>query len=122
MVKHVLLPRLFHRRHLINPTRVEVLCHLIHWTAVITYNTWNVNTFGQAALRAGQLGIIHVLPLQITYQLAFVSSVLGLSLNNVKKVHQSLAVMVLVQGMLHSAIHLSTTKTITGLTPNRIIV
>lgn len=97
MVGHVLLPRIFHSRHMINPSRVEVLCHLLHWTAVIVYNTWNVDSLGQAALRAGLLAIIHVVPLLITYQLGFVSSVLGISLNLVGKLHQSLAVMVLVQ-------------------------
>ena len=122
MVKHVLLPRVFRGRHLINPTRVEVLCYLLHWTAVIIYDTWNVDSFGRAASRAGELAVIHIVPLLITYQLAFVSSVLGVSLDTVKKAHQSLAVMVLLQGMLHSALHLSIAKTDTGLTPNRIAV
>ena len=108
VIRHVLHPRLFRGRHTFNPTRVEVLCHLLHWTAVIVYNTWDVDSLGRAALRAGQLAVIHIVPLLITYQLGFVSSILGLSLNVVGKVHQSLAVMALVQSMLHSVIHLQT--------------
>jgi hypothetical protein len=107
---------------MINPTRVEVLCHLLHWTAVIVYNTWNVDSLGQAALRAGQLAVIHVVPLLITYQLGFVSNILGLSLNVVRKVHQSLAVMVLVQGMLHSVLHFQTEEWQAKLTPFQIAV
>ena len=108
MVRHVFLPRLFLGRHTINPTRVEILCHLLHWTAAIVYNTWDVDSLGRAALRAGQLAVIHVVPLLITYQLGFVSNILGLSLTFVGKVHQSLAVMALVQGTLHSVIYLQT--------------
>ena len=122
MVKHVLLPRLFRDKHLVNPTRVEVLCHLLHWTAVIIYNTWDVDSFGRAALRAGELAIIHIVPLLITYQLAFVSSLLGLSLNVVEKVHQSLAAMVFLQGCLHSVLYLQTTGRQTELTPSKIAV
>jgi hypothetical protein len=107
---------------MINPTRVEVLCHLLHWTAVIVYNTWNVDSLGQAALRAGQLAVIHMVPLLITYQLGFMSSVLRISLNVVGKVHQSLAVMVLLQGMLHSVLHLQTEERQTKMTPFEIAV
>ena len=86
------------------------------------YNTWNVDSLGQAALRAGQLAVIHVVPLLITYQLAFVSNILGLSLNVVGKVHQSLAVMVLVQSMLHSVLHLHTEERQAKLIPFQIAV
>ena len=122
MRRHLLLPTVFRGRHIINPTRVEVLCHLLHWTAAIIYNTWNVDSINQAALRAGQLALIHLVPLLITYQLAFVSSVLGISLNIVGKVHQSLAVMALVQGILHSVLHLQTEERQTKLTRFQIAV
>ncbi len=107
-VRHVLLPRLFRGRHIFNPTRTELLCHLLHWTAVIVYSTWDVDSLSGAALRAGQLAVIHVVPLLITYQLGFVSRLLGLSFNVTGRVHQSLAFMALVQSILHSAIHLQT--------------
>ena len=106
MVRHVLLPRLFVGLHIFNPTRIEVVCHLLHWTAVVVYNTWNVHNLVQAGLRAGQLAVIHIVPLLITYQLSFVSSLLGLSLDVVANVHQSLAIMALVQGVLHSVAQL----------------
>ena len=122
MYKHVLLPRIFHDWHLFNPTRIEVLCHLLHWTAVIIYDIWEVDSLNHAALRAGQLAAIHVVPLLVTYQLAFVSSVLSLSLNVVRKIHQSLAIMVLVQGMLHIVLHLQTTGMLIKLTPFQIAV
>ena len=69
---------------------------MLHWTTVIVFNSWNVD----------RLAVIHTVPLLISYQLAFVSSVLGLSLHIGLKVHQSLAIMALVQGMLHSIIYL----------------
>lgn len=106
--RHVLLPRLFGGRHIFNPTRIELLCHLLHWTAVIVYNTWDVDSLGRAALRAGQLAVIHVVPLLITYRLGFVSRVLGLSFNVTGRVHQSLALMASVQSIVHIAIHLQT--------------
>ena len=106
LVRHVLLLRLFHGRHIFNPTRAELLCHLLHWVATIVYNTWRVTNLSQAALRAGQIAVINIVPLLVTYQLGFASSAFGLSLNAVLKVHQSLAVMALVQGALHSIIQL----------------
>ena len=81
-----------------------------------------MDSLGQAALRAGQLAIIHIVPLLITYQLAFVSSVLRISLNVVGKLHQSLAVIALAQGMLRSVIHLQTEERQTKLTPFQIAV
>ena len=104
--REVLLSRLFRGQHVLNPTRIELLCHLAHWTAVIVYNTWGVDSLDKFALRTGQLAVVHVVPLLITYQLGFVASVFGVSLHVVEKVHQSLAAMVLVQGLLHSIIHL----------------
>lgn len=109
-VRHILLPRLFRGRHICNPTRIELLYHLLHWTAVILYNTWDVDGLGRAALRAGQLAVIHVVPLLITYQLGFVSRVLGLSFGAIGRVHQSLAFMALLQAILHCVIHLQVEK------------
>ena len=106
LTRHIVLPRLFHGRHLFNPTRVEVLCHLIHWVATILYNTCGVTSLSQAASRAAQIAIIHIVPLLVSYQLGSVARALGLSLNAVLKIHQSVAVMATVQGALHGLIQL----------------
>ena len=104
LVRHVVLPRLFHGRHIFNPTRVELLCHLLHWVAVIVYNTCGVTDLSQAASRAAQIAVVHIVPLSISYRLSFVSRALGLSLNTVLKVHQSLAVVTTLQSALHGLI------------------
>ena len=64
--------------------------------------------FGQAASRAGELAVIHLVPLLITYRLGYVSRLLGLSFEQTGTVCQSLAVMTLVQCIIHSAAPLPT--------------
>ena len=88
-----MLLRLFRGQHIFNPTRIGLLCHLLHWAAVIVYTTSGVNDLSRAASRAAQIAVIHVVPSAVSYQLSFVSHALGLSLNAVLQVDQSLAVM-----------------------------
>lgn len=115
-VKHMVLPRLSHNRHKFNPTRVELLCYLLHWVMVILCNSLNVANISHAASRAGQIAIIHIVPLSISYQLSFVSSAFGLSLNAMLKVHRSLAIMATIQSTLHGLIRLQTAGGYTKLT------
>lgn len=109
--RHLLVPRLFRERQSVNPTRVELLCHLFHWTAVIVCNTCHVVDLNEAATRSGQLAVIHMVPLLIAYQLGFLSRLLGVSYNAIKTVHQSLAFMALMQSTLHVVLQLQINDT-----------
>lgn len=106
VARHALLPKIFRGRHFFNPTRIELLFHLAHWVLTIIYNTYDVHNLSQAATRASQLAVIHVIPLLATHQLSFVSDNLGLPLNGILKIHASLGLMALIQGILHSLIEI----------------
>lgn len=105
-VRHISLPRLFRGRHFINPTRIEVLCHIVHWTSAIIYNAYGVRSLSHAATRAAQIAVIHAVPLLAAHQLSFVSHALGLPLGSVYKMHASLGIMTTIQGTFHSIVRL----------------
>lgn len=115
-VRHVVLPRLSHGRHMFNPTRVELLCHLLHWVAVILCSSLSVTNLSHAASRAGHIAVVHIVPLSISYQLSFVSRAFGLSLNAMLKVHRSLAIMATIQSTLHGLLRLQIAGGYTKLT------
>ena len=73
LLRHILLRRVLRGRYFLNPTRVELLYHVAHWTATIFYSTFRVGTLDQAANRAAQLATIHMVPLLVAYQLSFIS-------------------------------------------------
>jgi hypothetical protein len=101
-VKHVLLSRIFGDPDTLNPTVTEFLCHLVHWSVTLMYNVLDVADFSIAASRAGQMAVINIVLLAISHHLAFVSYAFGFSLHTLTKIHQSLAVMGTIQGILHS--------------------
>lgn len=103
--KRIVLPRLFHGRHFFNPSRLQVICHLLHWVATILYNTYDVASLAQAASRAGQIAVVHIVPLLVSYQLGYVSQTLGISMKSVLELHISMGLMATVQGVVHTFIH-----------------
>lgn len=119
---HIVLPRLFRGRHLFNPTRVELICHLLHWIATIVYNTYGVANLPQAASRAGNIAVVHLVPLMVSHQLCYVSQVLGLSLDSGVELHISMGLMATIQGALHTVIHLRMADGLSGSMVFRIMV
>ena len=112
VLRHLVYPRIFRSRQLfnLNPTRAEFLFHIVHWAATATGNAYGVHNLLDAGLRAGQMSIIHLLPLFAFRQLSSVADLFGVSLSLTYTVHRSIGIMASIQGVVHAVISLHGTK------------
>lgn len=101
LTRHIVMSRVFNRRHTINPTRAQIICVIAHWGITAFYNIFRVQTISQASTRAGQLGLLHVIPLLSPMQIVFSSHALDISLINAEYTHITLGSMAVIQGCLH---------------------
>lgn len=106
MDRHLTIPRIFDNQYIQTPTRLQTLCHLLHLSTVVLYNCLHVTNLEQLASRAGQLCILHMVPLLSANHLEFISQILGLSRNTIFGCHMTIGLMALAQGVLHSVINL----------------
>jgi hypothetical protein len=83
LTRHIVMSRVFNRRHTINPTRAQIMSVIAHWGITAFYNIFRVQTISQASKRAGQLGLLHI------------------SLINAEYTHITLGSMAVIQGCLH---------------------
>lgn len=104
VLRHIIYPRLFENKHLVNPGRGDVVLHLLHWGTTAAFNTIGIKEWSQASVRAAQIAIVHVFPLLASRQLSFVADLVGLSLGSMQKLHASFGTMAFVQGLLHVVI------------------
>ena len=101
LTRHIVMSRVFKRRHTINPTRAQITCIIAHWGITAFYNIFRVQNISQASTRAGQLGLLHVIPLLSPMQIVFSSHALDISLVNAEYTHITLGSMAVIQGGLH---------------------
>jgi hypothetical protein len=81
-------------------TRTDHMCHRSLGITAF-YNIFRVQTISQASTRAGQLGLLHVIPLLSPMQIVFSSHALDISLINAEYTHITLGSMAVIQGCLH---------------------
>jgi hypothetical protein len=79
----------------------QIICVIAHWGITAFYNIFRVQTISQASTRAGQLGLLHVIPLLSPMQIVFSSHALDISLINAEYTHITLGSMAVIQGCLH---------------------
>jgi hypothetical protein len=99
--RHVVTSRTFKSQHTFNPTRAQLICLFVHLAVTSFYNSFRVHTISQASTRAGQLCLLHAVPLLFPMQVAYTSYALDISLGNAKYAHVALGIMAIVQGCLH---------------------
>jgi hypothetical protein len=101
LARHIVMSRVFDRRHTVNPTRAQIICVIAHWGITAFYNVFRVRTISQASTRAGQLGLLHMIPLLSPMQIVLSSHALDISLTTAEYIHITLGSMAVVQGCLH---------------------
>jgi hypothetical protein len=89
LARHIVMSRVFDRRH------------TAHWGITAFYNVFRVRTISQASTRAGQLGLLHMIPLLSPMQTVLSSHALDISLTTAEYIHITLGSMAVVQGCLH---------------------
>ena len=120
--RHFVLPRVFRRRRLINPTRAEVICCIAYWGITCFFNLYSVTTMTSAARRAGLIAIFNLVPLIISNQLSLLAQVLDVPLHRCLHIHIQLGAMVAVQSLLHGGLHMLKLETPVQLEPRAITV
>lgn len=101
LTRHLVWPTVFNSRHAWDPTRAQLLVLVAHWSLVAFYNIFRVETLSQASAKAAQLSLLHIIPLLIPSQVAFVSYILDISLHQARVAHIMLGTMAIVQGTVH---------------------
>ena len=119
---HGTLPKIFQGRLFFNPSRSEVVCHLLHWVSVIVFDTYRVRTVSDAERRTAQLSVIHLVPLMVSFQLSQIAHSVGLSVRTTSKIHATLGLMATLQGTAHACMHLWTHRDTTNQTVPGILV
>jgi hypothetical protein len=99
--RHIVTSRVFKSQYTFNPTRAQLIYVGVHLAVTAFYNTFRVHTMPQASTRAGQLCLLHTIPLLFPMQVAFTSYALDISLGNAKYAHATLGIMAIIQGCLH---------------------
>lgn len=99
--RYVVTSRVFRSRHTFNPTRAQLICLVVHLGVTAFYNAFRVQTTSQASTRAGQLCLLHLVPLLFPMQVTYTSYALDISLSNAKYAHIALGSMAIIQGCLH---------------------
>lgn len=122
LTRHLILRRVFDSRHSFNPTRAQVLGCTLHWTATLIYNIYAVETYTEAAKRAGQLAVLHLIPLLLSNQLACIARIAGSSLQLTVFAHSMLGLMMIAQSLLHCLLHILHAEKLEGATAIEIIV
>lgn len=99
LTRHLVWPTVFlNSRHAWDPTRAQLLVLVAHWSLVAFYNFFRVETLSQASAKAAQLSLLHIIPLLIPSQVAFVSYILDISLHQARVAHIMLGTMAIFQG------------------------
>ncbi|GIZ48204.1 hypothetical protein CKM354_001127400 [Cercospora kikuchii] len=108
ILRYLVYTQVFRPGHLIglNPTWAEALALTAHWAATAACNAYRVRSLAEASARAGQLALVHLVPLISVRQLSFASHVLGWSLRKCHFIHGSLGIMATAQGIIHAVIAL----------------
>lgn len=99
--RYIVTSRVFSTHHTFNPTRAQLICLVVHLAVTAFYNAFRVQTVSQASTRAGQLCLLHVIPLLFPMQIAYTSYALDISLGNAKYAHVALGTTAIIQGCLH---------------------
>ena len=108
--KYLVYPLLVRRTRLSSPLSPwHVLLLLIYWSGTVVCNLIGVHTIVAAGNRAGALAALHLIPLLYTDRAAFVSDLIGISLQFYMKMHRSFGLMALVQSLLHVVVFASHT-------------
>lgn len=106
LTRHLIWPRVFNSRHAWDPTRAQLLVLLAHWSIVAFYNIFRVKTLSQASAKSAQLSLLHIIPLLIPSQVAYVSHILDIPLHQSRFVHTILGIMAILQGSVHCVLEL----------------
>lgn len=102
--RNLVVARLFDNGHFDTPTRLDALCYLAHCSGICFLETYRVKTRDDLALRAGQLCVVHIVPLMVS-QLSFAGHMFGLSRKTITKFHAAFGLMALAQAILHGTLH-----------------
>ena len=102
LLKHLIYLYVLRRHRLIGPiSREDLLYQTCYWGVTAACNIISVQSMLQASSRAGTLSAIHLIPLFFSGRLNHVADLLGLSLYTFHRIHRSIEIMAVTQGLLH---------------------
>ncbi|KAI9736728.1 MAG: hypothetical protein M1834_000932 [Cirrosporium novae-zelandiae] len=78
-----------------------MLLQFLYWGANVACNVIGVHTVAQAGSRAGTLATINLVPLFIASNFSVAADLLGISLRGYTWIHNSVGVVVFLQGLVH---------------------
>ncbi|EMC97298.1 hypothetical protein BAUCODRAFT_23621 [Baudoinia panamericana UAMH 10762] len=103
LLYHVVYPRILPGdMHLVNPSRAEILLLLLHWSITGFFNAYDIHSRTEFSRRAGQIAVLHMLPLLASQPLSLLADILGMSLHTLLYGHTVFGVMAALQGVLHA--------------------
>ena len=101
-LRYLLYP-VFLKRTWFSPpiTRWTMMTTLLYWLGTLACNLIGVQDLSSAVTRTGLISVFNLVPLISFQRIALAADLFGLSLRSFQYMHVSLALMVLVQGLVH---------------------